>query len=59
MLELYQDDLADLLLPASQKQLGPQKVPRHSCSLLILVLYAAFLADLQYMDASRALCNEP
>lgn len=27
MLELYQDDLADLLLPASQKQQGPQKVP--------------------------------
>ncbi|KAL3130979.1 hypothetical protein ABBQ38_000302 [Trebouxia sp. C0009 RCD-2024] len=26
MLELYQDDLADLLLPASQKQQGPQKV---------------------------------
>ena len=28
MLELYQDDLADLLLPASQKQQGPQKVMR-------------------------------
>ncbi len=28
MLELYQDDLADLLLPASQKQQGPQKVTR-------------------------------
>ena len=27
MLELYQDDLADLLLPAAQKQQGPQKVP--------------------------------
>ena len=47
MLELYQDDLADLLLPASQKQQGPQKVPHHPCSLLTLVLYAAFLADLQ------------
>ena len=32
MLELYQDDLADLLLPASQKQQGPQKVD--SCCLL-------------------------
>lgn len=29
MLELYQDDLADLLLPAAQKQQGPQKVSFH------------------------------
>ena len=33
MLELYQDDLADLLLPASQKQQGPQKVPSSCCVL--------------------------
>lgn len=33
MLELYQDDLADLLLPASQKQQGPQKVLNQSESL--------------------------
>lgn len=36
MLELYQDDLADLLLPASQKQQGPQKVLNQSDSLLVL-----------------------
>lgn len=39
MLELYQDDLADLLLPASQKQQGPQKVnPLHCSTLLVHVL---------------------
>ena len=31
MLELYQDDLADLLLPAAQKQQGPQKVQHLPC----------------------------
>lgn len=36
MLELYQDDLADLLLPASQKQQGPQKVLNQCDSLLVL-----------------------
>ena len=32
MLELYQDDLADLLLPAAQKQQGLQKVSLSSAS---------------------------
>ena len=57
MLELYQDDLADLLLPASQKQQGPQKVPNQSKSLLtdVSVLFAAWSTDLQYMHALRVM----
>lgn len=67
MLELYQDDLADLLLPASQKQQGPQKVrspgsnpsPSLSCflsssqSLRLRALVAAAWQQHEHLHAKR------
>jgi len=53
MLELYQDDLADLLLPASQKQQGPQKVT------ITAACHTSIFGTCQLLDASwkyRPMC---
>lgn len=56
MLELYQDDLADLLLPASQKQQGPQKVLNQSDSLLVL-LFCILVSGAEFLSSQFTLVD--